>query len=68
MSMRLFGEVQAYYRQAVTLTHTQQVTRLYRRSLRLAESWTVNRELFNQQAAEIRARFDKNKKLAPEGG
>ncbi len=68
MAMRLFGEVQAYSRQPLTLTHAQKVTRLYRRSLRLADSWTVNREIFNQQATEIRARFDANKKLGSESG
>lgn len=67
-AMRVFQEVQAYYRNPVTLNHTQRVTRLYRQSLRVLDSWAVNREIFNTKATELRARFNENKALSAESG
>lgn len=55
-------------RNEVTLTHTQKVTRLYRSSLRLLDSWTVDRELFNEEATKVRAEFDANKNLPADSG
>lgn len=40
------------------LSHQQQVTRLYRHSLRLLFSWVVDRDLVNERGLELRARFD----------
>lgn len=65
---RAFQEVTAYYRQSIPINHTQTVTRLYRRALRLADSWAIDRELFNREATKIRARFDEHKKLDATGG
>jgi hypothetical protein len=68
MAMRVFAEVQAWYRQPLQLSHEQKVTRLYRRSLRLLDSWAVNRNIFNAQANEIRKRFDANKAVDAHSG
>ena len=60
-----FAAVQASYRAVESLSHRQTVTRLYRRSLRLLESWTPHRGSFNEQASALRARFDANARLDP---
>ncbi|EQC38183.1 hypothetical protein SDRG_04612 [Saprolegnia diclina VS20] len=46
---------------APTLSHKQQVTRLYKRSLKLLDSWAIDRRLWNDEATKIRAQFDANK-------
>ena len=61
--MSVIQEVARGYRLAISLTHRQRVVRLYRRSLRLAESWTADRELYLQESARLRRRFDDNAKL-----
>ena len=43
------------------LTHTQNVTRLYRKSLKHLLSWAIDRRLWRRQALELRDRFDANK-------
>jgi hypothetical protein len=39
----------------------RQVAHLYRHSLRCLLSWTIDRDLFNEGAAELRSRFDANR-------
>jgi hypothetical protein len=63
-----FGEVQAVYRRAVQLSHSQRVTRLYRKSLRTLDSWACDRQLFNLKATEIRRRFDAYKSQPADSG
>jgi len=46
---------------AAALTHKQEVTRLYRNSLKLLFSWAVSRDVFIDEATKLRARFDANK-------
>jgi len=55
--------VQAFYRAPLTLTHQQKVTRLYRTALRTLDSWACDREIFLTRGAEIRERFNRNKKV-----
>ena len=55
--MRPAGEV---------LTHTQVVTRLYRHSLKCMMSWAIQRDIINEEAALIRARFEANANVAPD--
>ena len=43
------------------LTHAQRVTRLYRRSLKHLLSWSIDRQVWREQAVELRAKFDANK-------
>jgi hypothetical protein len=43
---------------ARSLTHNQKVAHLYRHSLRVLLSWAVDRDIFNEAATELRARFD----------
>ena len=43
------------------LTHTQRVTRLYRRSLKHLLSWAIDRPLWREKALDLRERFDANK-------
>ncbi|KAF0693640.1 Aste57867_15411 [Aphanomyces stellatus] len=43
------------------LSHKQQVTRLYKRSLKLLDSWVIDRRLWNEEATNIRAQFNANK-------
>ena len=45
------------------LTHHQRVTRLYRNCLKHLLSWTMNREIWREQAVLLRERFDENKSL-----
>ena len=42
----------------VALTHTQRVTRLYRRSLKHLLSWCIDRSVWRQEALKLRDRFD----------
>jgi NADH dehydrogenase (ubiquinone) 1 beta subcomplex subunit 9 len=39
----------------------RKVAHLYRSSLRCLLSWAVDRDLFNEAAAELRGRFDANR-------
>lgn len=43
------------------LTHAQKVTRLYRKSLKNMLSWTAVRQVWREDAVELRAIFDENK-------
>ena len=43
----------------------RQVATLYRHSLRQLLSWTVDRDLFNEEATKLRARFDANRGVNP---
>lgn len=45
------------------LNHSQRVTRLYRQSLKLTFSWTMDRDIFLDQADKLRDEFDANKNL-----
>jgi hypothetical protein len=42
-----------------------QAAHLYRQSLRVMLSWAVDRDIFNESASEIRARFDANRGVSP---
>lgn len=42
-----------------------QVARLYRDSLKTLLSWVVDRDIFNEKATELRARFDANRGVNP---
>ena len=66
--MESFYAVQSTYRSVITLTHKQSVTRLYRRSLRLADSWLPNRGMFLEKALQLRSRFDAAKGFSAESG
>ncbi|ETV73979.1 hypothetical protein H257_11294 [Aphanomyces astaci] len=46
---------------APTLSHKQQVTRLYKRSLKLLDSWIIDRRLWNEEATKIRGQFNEHK-------
>ncbi len=60
-----FREAAAQVSQKPTaLTHSQQVARLYRQSLRLLLSWCIDREIFNQEASSIRSQFDSNRNVS----
>lgn len=45
----------------MTLLFIFKVAHLYRKSLRVLLSWTVDRDIFNEQASEIRGRLDSNR-------
>ena len=45
------------------LTHAQQVTRLYRKSLKHLLSRIIDREIWRQTAVDLRDVFDSNKNL-----
>ena len=47
------------------LTQNQKAAHLYRQSLRVMLSWAVDRDIFNESASEIRARFDANRGASP---
>mmetsp|Transcript_3362 Transcript_3362/g.5236 ORF Transcript_3362/g.5236 Transcript_3362/m.5236 type:complete len:159 (+) Transcript_3362:78-554(+) len=51
-----------------SLTHKQIVCRLYKDSLRLLESWAIDRNIFLDEAEKIRDRFDENANLDPASG
>lgn len=65
---RSIAEVAAGYKAVVNLTHRQRVTRLYKKSLMLVQSWAGDREIFLTEAAKIRGQFDKAAKLDPASG
>lgn len=43
------------------ITHQQRVMRLYRNSLKHLLSWCIDRELWRDEALNLRDRFDKHK-------
>ena len=47
----------------MALTHAQQVTRLYRKSLKHLLSWCIDRQAWRKEALDLRARFDANKDI-----
>mmetsp|Transcript_3336 Transcript_3336/g.6938 ORF Transcript_3336/g.6938 Transcript_3336/m.6938 type:complete len:154 (+) Transcript_3336:109-570(+) len=49
------------WRQRLNLSHPQEVCRLYRKSLKLLNSWVIDRIIFNEEATLLRARFDDNR-------
>lgn len=53
-----------YRSKQLYLTHNQKVARLYRNSLKMLSSWTIDREVWNDEATKIRARFDENRGLS----
>ena len=58
---KVFSEVAALQRCGVIggpLTHAQRVTRLYRQSLRVLNSWSIERDDWCMEAEKIRAQFD----------
>ena len=55
-----FAAVRAEFITTGSLTHTQKVTRLYRHSLKAMMSWAIDRQIINEEATKIRARFDAN--------
>eukprot|EP01036_Dinobryon_divergens_P026851 gene26851-35543_t len=62
-----FQAVVAFYKPAPPqLSHQHTVMRLYRKSLRTIISWSESREVFNEEATELRARFDANMNFAPD--
>ena len=64
-----FAEVAArYVKAAPSLTHAQEVTRLYRHSLKLLMSWAIDHEVIAEEAEKIREQFDANKDLPPNSG
>mmetsp|Transcript_22595 Transcript_22595/g.33038 ORF Transcript_22595/g.33038 Transcript_22595/m.33038 type:complete len:155 (+) Transcript_22595:68-532(+) len=50
-----------FYMPVVKLSHRNTVCRLYRRALRECFNWAECREMFIDEATEVRARFDANK-------
>ena len=42
-----------------------QVARLYRHSLKALISWAIDRDVINEKATELRARFDANRGVTP---
>jgi hypothetical protein len=44
----------------------QQVARIYRKSLKLLASWAIDRDIVNEEATKIRARFDQERGCKPE--
>ena len=63
---KTFREVAAMYMRAnaETVSHQQEVMRLYRASLRCLTDWKPKRYQWNLVACEIRAEFDANKAAA----
>eukprot|EP00904_Undaria_pinnatifida_P000419 jgi/Undpi1/10378/HiC_scaffold_29.g12828.m1 len=49
------------------ITHQQEVCRLYRASLKLLDSWAVDRTIFNTEATAMRKMFDEGSTCEPEG-
>lgn len=47
----------------MALTHAQQVTRLYRKSLKHLLSWCIDRQTWRKEALDLRAKFDANKDI-----
>jgi hypothetical protein len=48
------------------LTHQQVVTRLYRQSLKVMASWAIQKDIINEEAYNIRQRFEANRDIAPD--
>ena len=44
---------------------TPQVARLYRNGLKALSSWAIDREIFNDEATKLRARFDSERGCNP---
>ncbi|CAM9873458.1 unnamed protein product [Ectocarpus sp. 6 AP-2014] len=48
------------------ITHKQEVCRLYRASLKLLDSWAIDRTIFLEEATKVRASFDEGSKCGPD--
>jgi len=48
------------------LFSSKQVALLYRKSLKLLASWAIDRDIINEEATKIRARFDQERGCKPE--
>mmetsp|Transcript_15346 Transcript_15346/g.33854 ORF Transcript_15346/g.33854 Transcript_15346/m.33854 type:complete len:155 (-) Transcript_15346:176-640(-) len=57
---KAFQAVVATYKPTPTLTHVQDVMRLYRGCLRNLTSWCESRDVFNFEADKVRAQFNAN--------
>lgn len=66
MNAEMRSAASQFIKAAPKLSHKQEVCRLYRKSLKLCNSWAISRDIFNAEATKIRASFDKYKSLSPE--
>ncbi|CAM9551832.1 unnamed protein product [Discosporangium mesarthrocarpum] len=57
-----------FFSKQQSITHQQEVCRLYRNALRLLDSWVVDRALFNEEATILRAKFNEGAQCDPESG
>ena len=63
---KTFRVVAAATRQAApNLTHVQRVQRLYRKGLKLLGSWAVDRNVWLDEAGELRQQFEANRAIDP---
>ncbi|CAN0167322.1 unnamed protein product [Phaeothamnion confervicola] len=68
MNAAFRGAAAQYQQVPPKLSHAQVVCRLYRHSLKLLDSWVIDRRIFNQEATKMRAQFNAAKGEAPDSG
>lgn len=66
MNPEMLSAASQFIKGAAKITHKQEVTRMYRKSLKLCNSWAISRDIFNAEATKIRNSFDKYKDLSPD--
>lgn len=57
-----------FARPAPKLTHSQQVCRLYRESLKQLQSWAIDRDVWLDEASAVRDQFDANAHFKVDSG
>ena len=60
MNSAFKAAAQHYISPQPVLTHAQEVSKLYRHSLRTLQSWAINRNVFNEEGLKMRAEFKAN--------
>jgi NADH dehydrogenase (ubiquinone) 1 beta subcomplex subunit 9 len=60
-----FGRFETHSLTHLAYLSPLQVAKLYRTSLRVLLSWAVDRDIFNDAATDLRARFDANRGVSP---
>ncbi|CAM9441647.1 unnamed protein product [Scytosiphon promiscuus] len=66
MNSTFRGAAAQFISKQLPMTHKQEVCALYRKSLRLLDSWAIDRTIFNEEATKVRAAFDEGSTCEPD--
>lgn len=64
MNQGFKAAVANFVREPKALSHKQVVTRLYRKSLKVLSSWTIDRDLTYSESLKLREDFESNRNVS----